>query len=145
MQYRRLGSTGLKVSELALGTMQWGWTADEKSATAVMDAYVEAGGNLIDTADIYSVWAEGNEENMNGLAVARGLRKLVGGSSQVPFTSSGWGTGIVQLRGGNAIDIQGASGELEYDLTNEEKPGGVELLRGNVNKTLTICPNFVCP
>lgn len=60
MKYRRIGRTGVKVSEICLGTMQWGWTTDEDSAWRVMDAYVEAGGNFIDTADIYTTWAEGN-------------------------------------------------------------------------------------
>ncbi len=53
MEYRNLGKSGLKVSELALGSMQWGWTADEENAHAIMDAFLEAGGNLIDTADVY--------------------------------------------------------------------------------------------
>jgi aryl-alcohol dehydrogenase-like predicted oxidoreductase len=56
MEYRKLGRTGLEVSELALGTMQFGWTAVEEAAHEVMDAYVAAGGNLIDTVDIYSRW-----------------------------------------------------------------------------------------
>ena len=56
MEYRKLGRTGLKVSELCLGTMQFGWTADETASHAVMDAYWEAGGNFIDTADIYTTW-----------------------------------------------------------------------------------------
>ncbi len=60
MNYRNLGRTGLKVSELCLGTMQWGWTADEAAAFAVMDAFVAAGGNFLDTADVYSRWAPGN-------------------------------------------------------------------------------------
>ena len=59
MDYRRLGSTGLKVSELCLGTMQFLWTTDEANSLAVLDAFVEAGGNFIDTADIYSSWAPG--------------------------------------------------------------------------------------
>ena len=58
--YRRLGRTGLKVSPLCLGSMQFGWTADEKTSFAVMDAFAEEGGNFIDTADIYSRWVEGN-------------------------------------------------------------------------------------
>ena len=57
MNYRKLGRTGLKVSELCLGTMQFGWTADEPSSCQVMDAFVAAGGNFIDTADIYTSWA----------------------------------------------------------------------------------------
>lgn len=60
MEYRKLGRTGLKVSELCLGTMQFGWTADEPTSFAVMDAFLEAGGNFIDTADIYTSWANGH-------------------------------------------------------------------------------------
>ncbi len=57
MEYRRLGRTGLQVSEICLGTMQFGWTANEETSFAVMDAYREAGGSFIDTADIYTTWA----------------------------------------------------------------------------------------
>ena len=60
MEYRKLGRSGLEVSEMALGTMQFGWTADQATAFAVMDVYTEAGGNLIDTANMYSNWFEGN-------------------------------------------------------------------------------------
>jgi aryl-alcohol dehydrogenase-like predicted oxidoreductase len=56
MTYRKLGRTGLKVSELCLGTMQFGWTTDEKNSVAVLDAYFAAGGNFVDTADIYTMW-----------------------------------------------------------------------------------------
>ncbi len=52
-----MGRTGLKVSEICLGTMQFGWTADEPTSQAVMDTFREAGGNFIDTADIYTTWA----------------------------------------------------------------------------------------
>ena len=54
------GTTDLRVTNLCLGTMQFGWTADNAASIEVMDAYVEAGGNFIDTADIYSRWATGN-------------------------------------------------------------------------------------
>jgi aryl-alcohol dehydrogenase-like predicted oxidoreductase len=57
LEYRKLGKSGLKVSELCLGTMQFGWTADGETSRAIMDAFVEAGGNFIDTADIYTSWA----------------------------------------------------------------------------------------
>ncbi len=82
MEYRKLGRTGLKVSELCLGTMQWGWTADEATSFAVMDAFVEAGGNFIDTADIYSRWVEGNpggvsEEIIGRWLKARGNRRQI--------------------------------------------------------------------
>lgn len=79
MHYRTLGRTGLKVSALCLGTMQWGWTADEATSFAVMDAFVEAGGTFLDSADIYSNWVEGNaagvsETIIGKWAKARGKR-----------------------------------------------------------------------
>ena len=60
MKYRELGSTGIKVSALCLGTMQFGWTADEATSFEILSAAYQAGIIFIDTADIYSRWAEGN-------------------------------------------------------------------------------------
>jgi aryl-alcohol dehydrogenase-like predicted oxidoreductase len=56
-QQVQVGASGLFVSRIGLGTMQFGWSVDEAGSVEVLDAYVEAGGNLIDTADIYSAWA----------------------------------------------------------------------------------------
>jgi aryl-alcohol dehydrogenase-like predicted oxidoreductase len=74
MNYRRLGRTDLIVSELCLGTMQFGWTTDEPSAFAVMDAFAEAGGNFIDTADVYSNWAPGNPGGVSEQIIGRWMR-----------------------------------------------------------------------
>jgi aryl-alcohol dehydrogenase-like predicted oxidoreductase len=60
MQYTRLGRTGLKVSRLCLGTMTFGWSADEPTSHAIMDAAFDAGINFLDTADVYSRWVDGN-------------------------------------------------------------------------------------
>ncbi len=60
MEYRTLGLTGLKVSPLCLGTMQFGWTADDTMSHRLLTIAFEAGINFIDTADIYSRWADGN-------------------------------------------------------------------------------------
>ena len=59
METINLGLTGLKISRLCLGTMQFGWTADKATSFNILDAAFEAGINFIDTADIYSQWAEG--------------------------------------------------------------------------------------
>jgi aryl-alcohol dehydrogenase-like predicted oxidoreductase len=80
MEYRRLGRTGLKVSELCMGTMQFGWTADEETTYQVLDASWDAGLNFFDTANIYSSWVEGNPggvaETLLGKWVKRrGLRR----------------------------------------------------------------------
>lgn len=61
MEYRRLGRTGLKVSTICLGTMQFGWTAGEADSFAVMDRALELGCNFFDTADIYSAWYGDNK------------------------------------------------------------------------------------
>lgn len=66
MEYRRMGRTGLQVSELCLGTMQFGWTADEETSWQVMDAFRESGGNFIDTADIYTNWTNGEGGSYGG-------------------------------------------------------------------------------
>ena len=57
---RRVGDSELTVFPLALGGNVFGWTADERQSHRVLDAYVAAGGNFVDTADSYSFWAPGN-------------------------------------------------------------------------------------
>src|SRR5215469_4270439 len=74
MDYRRLGRTGLNVSCVCLGTMQWGWTADESTAGAVMDAFVGHGGNFLDTADFYSRWLPGHAGGESEEIIGRWMR-----------------------------------------------------------------------
>ena len=57
----RIGTSDLTVFPLALGGNVFGWTADERTSHQVLDAYSGAGGDFIDTADVYSAWAPGNE------------------------------------------------------------------------------------
>ena len=76
--YRTLGRSGLVVSPLALGTMTFGaarWGSDGNESAAVFDAYVEAGGNFLDTADVYS--GGGSEETVGRLVAERGLRDRI--------------------------------------------------------------------
>lgn len=75
MDYRRLGRTGLKVSPLCLGTMNFGWTADEQAAYDVFSAAADAGINFIDTADIYSRWAENNPGGVSETYLGNWLKK----------------------------------------------------------------------
>jgi len=60
MKTKRLGNTGLKVSVLCMGTMQFGWSVDEADSHKILSATFDAGVNFFDTADIYSKWVEGN-------------------------------------------------------------------------------------
>jgi aryl-alcohol dehydrogenase-like predicted oxidoreductase len=82
MLMRKLGRTGLRVAALCLGGNTFGWTTDQKASEAVLDAYVDAGGNFIDTADVYSRWAPGNVGGESETALgtwtrARGNRHAV--------------------------------------------------------------------
>src|SRR5213078_165139 len=77
--YYTLGRSGLRVSPLCLGTMtfgtEWGWGADESACAAMLDTYVDAGGNFIDTADLYT---NGKSEEICGnLIRERGLRDRI--------------------------------------------------------------------
>jgi aryl-alcohol dehydrogenase-like predicted oxidoreductase len=63
MEYRFLGHTGLKVSELCMGTQTFGWGADEAEAHTMADCFIEAGGNFLDTSNIYN---EGQSETILG-------------------------------------------------------------------------------
>jgi aryl-alcohol dehydrogenase-like predicted oxidoreductase len=61
MQMRHLGRTDLNIAPLVLGGNVFGWTADKKTSFAVLDRFVGAGLNAVDTADVYSAWAPGNK------------------------------------------------------------------------------------
>lgn len=60
MQFRTLGHSGIKVGPLAFGGNVFGWTADEPTSFRLLDAFVDSGLNLVDTADVYSTWVPGH-------------------------------------------------------------------------------------
>jgi aryl-alcohol dehydrogenase-like predicted oxidoreductase len=61
MELRQLGQTDLRVAPLAFGGNVFGWTVDEKQSFGLLDAFVDYGFNLVDTADVYSSWVPGNK------------------------------------------------------------------------------------
>ena len=90
MKYRLLGNSGLRVSEAALGTMtfgeDWGWGASKEEARKVYDAFREAGGNFIDTANVYT---NGTSESFLG-EFMQGHRQSVVMATK--YTNSGPGS-----------------------------------------------------
>ena len=60
MQFRKLGATGLDIAPLVLGGNVFGWTADKATSFAILDAFMDAGFNAIDTADVYSIFVPGH-------------------------------------------------------------------------------------
>jgi aryl-alcohol dehydrogenase-like predicted oxidoreductase len=61
LRLRRFGSRGLMTPPLILGGNVFGWTADAATSFSILDAFVAAGGRMIDTADVYSAWVPGNK------------------------------------------------------------------------------------
>jgi aryl-alcohol dehydrogenase-like predicted oxidoreductase len=87
MRYKLLGRSGLRVSELALGTMtfgpEWGWGADKDESRRMFEAYAEAGGNFLDTANRYT---EGTSERFVGEFIAPDREKWVVATKYTLFT-----------------------------------------------------------
>jgi aryl-alcohol dehydrogenase-like predicted oxidoreductase len=71
----RIGNSDLDVFPLALGGNVFGWTADEAQSFAVLDAYAAAGGDFLDTADVYSAWVDGNSGGESETVIGRWLAR----------------------------------------------------------------------
>lgn len=74
MQFRPLGRSGLACAPLAFGGNVFGWTADEATSFRLLDAFVDAGFNLVDTADVYSRWAPGHQGGESEAVIGRWLK-----------------------------------------------------------------------
>ncbi|MEN9781547.1 MAG: hypothetical protein RL014_2695 [Pseudomonadota bacterium] len=74
MQTRELGRSGLQVSPLCFGGNVFGWTADERTSFSLLDAWVDAGFNFIDTADVYSIWAPGHAGGESETIIGKWLK-----------------------------------------------------------------------
>jgi aryl-alcohol dehydrogenase-like predicted oxidoreductase len=75
VQKRPLGNSPLSIAPLAFGGNVFGWSVDEKRSFELLDAFVAAGGNLIDTADVYSAWVPGNRGGESETIIGRWLKQ----------------------------------------------------------------------
>jgi aryl-alcohol dehydrogenase-like predicted oxidoreductase len=75
MKKRKLGKSNIEVAPLALGGNVFGWTADEPTSFRLLDAFVDAGLNLIDTADVYSVWVPGHQGGESETVMGNWLKR----------------------------------------------------------------------
>ncbi|MFC0385737.1 aldo/keto reductase [Muricoccus vinaceus] len=83
MQMRPLGRTGLEIAPLVFGGNVFGWTADEATSFSLLDGFVDAGLNAIDTADVYSRWAPGHQGGESEAIIGRWLRANPGKREKV--------------------------------------------------------------
>jgi aryl-alcohol dehydrogenase-like predicted oxidoreductase len=72
---RRLGATDLETVPLALGGNVFGWTADKATSFALLDRFVERGGSMIDTADVYSAWVQGRQGGESEAVIGEWLKR----------------------------------------------------------------------
>ena len=75
MEKRRIGNSELEIAPLALGGNVFDWTADEPTSFAILDEFVDAGGTMIDTADVYSAWAPGHSGGESETVIGRWLKR----------------------------------------------------------------------
>ena len=75
MEYRTLGTSSLYVSPLCFGCNVFGWTADEEMSFRLLDGWLDAGFNFIDTADVYSRWHDGNEGGESETIIGKWLER----------------------------------------------------------------------
>ncbi len=102
MTKRRLGRTDIEISPLVLGTNVIGWTADEKTSFAILDAFVAEGFTAIDTADVYSRWVPGNDSESEKI-IGRWLKARGNRAKVHLFTKVGMDMGR-----GKPVDLSAA-------------------------------------
>jgi len=74
MEKRRLGQSSLEVPPITFGCNVFGWTVDEKASFALLDAWLDAGFNFLDTADVYSRWHPGNSGGESETIIGKWLK-----------------------------------------------------------------------
>ena len=72
---RKLGNSGLEIAPIVLGGNVFGWTADEATSFQLLDAFVAAGFNAVDTADVYSKWVPGNRGGESETIIGKWLKR----------------------------------------------------------------------
>lgn len=89
----KIGKTDLEVSRINLGGNVFGWTLDEAKSVEILDAFIDKGGNFIDTADVYSAWGEGNQGGESEIIIGKWLKKRSDKDNIIVATKVGWDFG----------------------------------------------------
>ncbi|WP_144111436.1 aldo/keto reductase [Paraburkholderia sp. BCC1886] len=105
MQKRRIGRSDIQVTPLVFGGNVFGWTADEATSFSILDAFVDAGLDFIDTADVYSAWVPGNQGGESETIIGKWLKKSGKRDKVVLATKV---SKLPQRKGLSATNIQAA-------------------------------------
>jgi aryl-alcohol dehydrogenase (NADP+) len=108
---KKIGTSNLEVSELCLGGNTFGWTASAEESFAVLDRFVEAGGNIVDTADVYSRWKPGNvggesETILGAWMKKRGNRSRIMIATKVGFSPARPGLSAANIKAAMEESLQ---------------------------------------
>src|SRR4051794_40231567 len=110
MEKRRIGRSDLEIAPLVLGGNVFGWTADEPTSFKILDAFIDAGFNCVDTADAYSIFVPGNKGGEsetvigNWLAQGGGRRERVIIATKVGLPMGGEKKGLSRRRIMEAVE-----------------------------------------
>ena len=121
---RKLGDSGLTTPPLILGGNVFGWTADRAASFAVLDAFMAGGGQMIDTADVYSVWVPGNQGGESETIIGEWLAKRGRRDDVLIATKVG-----MELDGHTGLSAERIAKSLEASLRR---------LRGRVERSARI-------
>ena len=121
---RMIGASKIEVAPIALGGNVFDWTADETASFAILDAFVDAGGTMIDTADVYSAWAPGHVGGESEALIGRWLKRDPGKRAKVVIaTKVGFLDGKVEA---TSYDGKVNSGEYVASLDPKVIARGAE-------------------
>ena len=140
MQKRRLGRTDLSIAPLVLGGNVFGWTADEKTSFDLLDRFVDAGLNAIDTADAYSRWVPGNKGGESETIIGKWMKSRGNRDKIVVITKVGSDMGQGKKDLSAAYIEQAVEASLKRLQTDVDRPLSVALagpdhaLRGNARR-----------
>jgi aryl-alcohol dehydrogenase-like predicted oxidoreductase len=93
MQLRKLGNSGLEIAPLVFGGNVFGWTTDEQASFKLLDAFVDAGFNMIDTADMYSIWVPGHKGGESEVIIGNWMKARANRSKVLIATKVGMDLG----------------------------------------------------
>ena len=122
MDMRRLGQTDLMVSPLCLGGNVFGWTADEATSFKILDGFVDAGLNFIDTADVYSAWVPGHTGGESESIIGRWIKARSNREKVIIATKVGWEQGLSAAHIRTAVEASLKRLQTDYiDLYQSHK------------------------
>lgn len=113
MKKIKIGQTNLEVAPFNLGGNVFGWTLDEKKSFEILDAFVEAGFNFIDTADMYSYWVDGGDGGQSETIIGKWMKERGNREQMIIATKVGGATGVNEIDASRKHILEGVDKSLK--------------------------------